>query len=485
MSISGSLNNALSGLRAAGRGSEVVASNISNALTEGFAQRGLSLSPSQIGGAGGVQINGITRFVDPVLIADRRLADAEFGNVLANSRFLADLETLVGDPESDASLSGRLSQFEVSLISAASRPDLPQRHDLAIDSAKDLSANLKGISDGLQKLRSDADSSINAQVTRLNEALQQVEKLNTQIIATSRGRDTQHAALLDLRQQVVDEISEMVPVREVSRDYGAIALYTTGGAILLDGSAATLEFSPTRVIVPHMTVQNTLLSGLTINGLPVRTGSDDGVLRGGSIGAQFAIRDETAVAAQAQIDAVARDLVERFQDPAVDPTLLPGDAGLFTDGGLAFAAMNEIGLSGRLAINTAVDPAQGGEAWRLRAGIGAAVPGEVGDATLLTALRDALSAGRTPASGSFGTSPQSAFDLSAHIHSQIGADRFAMDRSMSFSANSLQALTQIELESGVDTDAELQHLMVLEQAYAANARVIEAVDEMMQSILRL
>ena len=162
-----------------------------------------------------------------------------------------------------------------------------------------------------------------------------------------------------------------------------------------------------------------------------------------------------------------------------------GDAGLFTDGGLAFDPLNEVGLSGRLAINAAVDPTQGGASWRLRAGIGAAGPGKAGEAGLLSSLRDVLSVGRTPASGGFGPSPVSAFDLSAHVHSQVGAGRFAMDRSLSFSATSLHALTQIELVAGVDTDAELQHLMVLEQAYAANARVIEAVDEMMQSILRL
>lgn len=485
MSISGTLNNALSGLRAAGRGSEVVASNISNALTDGYAQRGLSLSPNTVGGTGGVSINGITRTVDPVLIGDRRLAAAEFGNVTTHADFLAKFETLIGDPESGSSLSGRLTQFEVTLISAGSRPDLPLRHDLAINSGKDLASALKGISDGLQELRSDADGSINAQVTRLNEALQQVEDLNTRIAATSRGRDTENAALLDHRQKIIDEISEMVPIHEVSRDHGAIALYSTGGAILLDGPAAVLDFTPTHVIVPHMTVGNGLLSGLTINGLPVRTASASGALRGGSIGAQFAIRDETTTAAQAQIDAVARDLVERFQDPAVDPTLLPGDAGLFTDGGLAFAPLNEVGLAGRLEINAAVDPAQGGNSWRLRDGIGAAIPGATGDATLLASLSAALSTDRIPASGSFGTSPASAFDLSAHIHSQVGADRFSMDRSLSFSATSLNALAQIELEAGVDTDAELQHLMLLEQAYAANARVIEAVDEMMQSILRL
>lgn len=43
----------------------------------------------------------------------------------------------------------------------------------------------------------------------------------------------------------------------------------------------------------------------------------------------------------------------------------------------------------------------------------------------------------------------------------------------------------MELADGVDTDAELQRLILVEQAYAANARIIEVVDEMMNDILRI
>jgi flagellar hook-associated protein 1 FlgK len=485
MTISGALSNAMSGLRAAGRASEVVSSNISNVMTEGYGQRSLSLSPNAVGGSGGVLINGVIRNVDPVLIADRRLADAQNGNANTKAAFLAQLETLVGDPESEGSLTARLTQFEVSLISAASRPDITLRLDTSLNAAKDLAGSFKRISDGVQTLRSQADGSINTQVSRLNKALQQVETLNARIAVVSRGRDSENAALLDQRQRLIDEIGEIVPVREVARDLGAIALFTTGGAILLDGPAATLSFSPTPTIAPHMTQSNGLLSGLMINGIPVSTNSTNGAIRGGTLGAQFAVRDELSVTAQTQLDAVARDLVERFQDPAIDPTLSPGDPGLFTDNGLALDPLNEVGLAARLKINAAVDPAAGGDIWRLRAGIGATAPGDPGDGTLLSTLKTTLHTARLPGSISLAAIPVSAFDLSAQISARVGADRYAAEQDLSFAAASLNTLEQLELETGVDTDAELQNLMVIEQAYAANARVIAAVDDMMQSILRL
>ena len=39
--------------------------------------------------------------------------------------------------------------------------------------------------------------------------------------------------------------------------------------------------------------------------------------------------------------------------------------------------------------------------------------------------------------------------------------------------------------SGVDTDSELQDLLLIEQAYAANARVIQTVSEMIDRLLQL
>lgn len=41
------------------------------------------------------------------------------------------------------------------------------------------------------------------------------------------------------------------------------------------------------------------------------------------------------------------------------------------------------------------------------------------------------------------------------------------------------------MADGVDTDTEMQRLLQYEQAYAANARVIQAIDEMMNTILRV
>ncbi|WP_300011771.1 flagellar hook-associated protein FlgK [uncultured Roseobacter sp.] len=481
MTISSALTNAMTGLRAAGRNSQTISANIANAMTPGYGVRSVDLTSSQLGG---VRIDGITRNVNPALLVDRGLAEAAFNNASDRTQFLKSHEDFLGIPDDPNSLSARIAQFESSLVTATSRPDAPERLDASVNAARDLATLISSASRDIQEARSDADRSIDFQVKKLNSSLNSVQELNRQITKTAAlGGDT--SALQDNRQALVDEISAMVPVRQVPRENGQIALYSTGGAILLDGGVAEIEFSAVNQVTPYMTLGGGMLSGLTVNGYPVQTDSARGALGGGSLGAQFEIRDELGVEAQTQLDALTRDLIERFQDPAVDPTLAIGDAGIFTDSGIAFDPVNEVGISERLSINAAIDDRQGGESWRLRDGINAAVQGDVGDSRLLQALSETLTARRVPASGDFGSGAFSAINLASTLTSQLGADRAQAEQTQTFTSTQFNELTQLVLAEGVDTDQELQKLLLVEQTYAANARMIEAADEMMQTILRL
>ena len=484
MTISGALNNAMTGLRAAGRATQVVSSNLSNVLTQGYGARSLELSSQSIGGLGGVRIDGITRNVDPVLVSDRQMASAGYGNQRTTLDFMEQLNRLIGTPDQAGALTQQISAFESSLITAASRPDAPDRLAAAVNSARDLATTINRASSGIQTQRTRADQSIGEQVARLNGALSELQTLNGQITrAQVMGADD--ASFRDYRQKLVDEISVIVPVKTVPRAHGAIALFTSGGSILIDGKAAEIGFDAVNLVGAGMSLDAGSLSGLTVNGFDVRTGADNGALRGGSLSAQFEIRDELAPHAQKQLDAVARDLVERFETLA--PTSPTGDplAGLFTDNGSRFDDLDEIGLSGRLAINQLVDPGQGGETWKLRDGLDAATPGDVGNSTILQSLRDVMSNTRQPASGDFGSGSLSAVNLSSSMISMFASDRTNNEQHLSFASVQLEELTQQELANGVDSDAELQRLILIEQAYAANARMIQTVDEMMQTLLRI
>ena len=482
MSIGGTLASALSGLTASAKAAELVSSNIANATTPGYARRELVVASRTVGTAGqGVQIVGIRRSVDLPLLGDRRLAQATAGDADSRAAFFKRLELSLGTPDQAFSINGRVAAFEAALTEATSHPESEPRLASVLSSAKALASQIGLASRDVQAARSVANSEIANQVDRLNASLERVVNLNVQIRRGSgQGQDT--SALQDQRQQVVDQISAIVPVREIQQNDGSISLYTPSGAVLVDGPPAVFGFAATSSVNPYMT-NGTGLSGLTLNGNPIATAGERSAIRGGTLAAQFAVRDELSVTAQSQLDALARDLVERFSDSGLDATRAPGDPGLFTDAGAAFDSLNEVGLSQRLRINAAADPSQGGALWRLRDGLGATTAGSVGDSTLLTALRSTLTGLREPVSGGFMSGERSFSTFAGDLLSGVATLRLTADGEAAYARTRLETFVSMEAENGVDTDQEMQALLQIERAYAANAKVISTVEDMIQTLL--
>jgi flagellar hook-associated protein 1 FlgK len=328
----------------------------------------------------------------------------------------------------------------------------------------------------------------------VNAALSQVDTLNDQILRLGAG-SRESSALQEARQQAIDSIADILPVREVDRANGAVALYTDSGATLLDGRVWELGFSPAGTVRPEMTLQDGALSGLTIGGLPVDATGDRSLLGNGALRAQFELRDEAGPEAQRAIDALARDLVERFQGPGPDPSLAAGAPGLFTDRGAAFDAgapppplprpYPEEGLAQRLTINPLVASDGNDEVWRLRDGLGSGAPGPVGDPSLIVALGERLDEARPVASGPQQGKALGFADQVSRFLSGIATTRQARESEAAFEGARLAGYREAEAAGGVDTDDEMQKLLVIEQNYAANARVVQTIDLLMDELRRI
>lgn len=485
MSISASLSSALSGLTAASKMAEAVSSNIANATTPGYGRREVITEALAVGSDGqGVRIAGVYRHADPILIGDRRAAQAGAGDRDVRASFLRKIETSIGSPDDATSLGARIAAMDTALIEAGSRPESEARLSQVVETARGLITHIAATAQEIQAARATADDRIEAEVNQVNSTLARLAELNAKIRANHGiGRDG--AAFMDQRQQLIDNISSIIPVREAARDSGQIALYTVGGAVLLEGTPSVIGFSPVSMITPGMTQGSGALSGLTLNGKPIATVGDTSPITGGSMAAHFAVRDELAPQAQIRLDAVARDLIERFSASGLDSTLAPGASGLFTDMGGPFVAGNEVGLSERLKLNAAADPRQGGEPWRLRDGLGATTPSAVGDARLLARLQSALGAQRNPVSGGFMSGARSFSTLAADMLSGIASARITADGEASYAAARVDSLKVMEAEGGVDTDQEMQSLLMVEQAYSANAKVVQTIHDMIQTLLRM
>lgn len=485
MSISLTLGNAMTGLSAASRSAQIVSNNVANATTEGYARREIELSARLTGGLGsGVQVDGVRRIVDENLLREHRLAAASLAQSTVASGFQRDALDALGEPQDPSSLTATVARFETALLAATSRPESDSRLYDVLNSAQSLVSKLNDASGRVQVLRQDADRAIAREITRLNTTLGQIADLNAQILR-ARGSDQDYPSLLDSRQRLIGEISDLVSIRVLARENDTIALYTTNGALLVDATPAEFAFQETALITPDMTIGSGALSGVTLNGRPIGTAGENSPIAGGRLSGLFAVRDDLAPELQGNLDAMARDLVTRFEDPSLDVTLAVGDAGLFTDGGDPLDPLDVPGLAGRLGVNAAADPEQGGAIWRLRDGLGASSPGPVGDPALLVALADRMQDMRVPVGGTISPTARDFATFSADLVSLTGLSLQDANARTAFEQSRFTGLNQALLAEGVDTDQELQKLLLIEQSFAANARVIQTADELIQILIGL
>lgn len=481
MSLSLALSSAMSGLALSSRGTQVVSDNIANAHTEGYAVRTLNQTSRVLGQTGsGVMITGVSRQVNHALLAELRGAASHTAHDAVLGGFWQRFETEFGLPGEAGSLSQNLSRLGAALQQASQNPDQNSSLQQVTQSASAIARSIAGLQDRLQLERDDADAAILREITTVNQSLENIAELNRKIQSqTLLGGSP--AALIDARQHLVDEISARIPVREFMRDDGRIMLMAQDGSILVDREAAQFDFARSVQPGPADRVENGALSAISLNGHELRPGN--AMFETGQIGALLQIRDIDGPLAQQQLDLVAFDLVNRFADQTVDPSLAPNQFGLFSLEGLAGLPGEVTGIAGQLRVNPLLDPAQGGETWRLRAGMNAPAPGDVLDNAILNRMAQALDAPRALA-GTSGAKRSASLHAS-NLLSDVARSRLDVEQQGTFNAARYASLREAFSAEGVDTDAELSKLLRLEQAYSANARVLSTVDAMMRTILEI
>jgi flagellar hook-associated protein 1 len=487
MGITNALNNAASGLAASARLADTISNNVANAMTAGFGRRTTEISSLSLGGYGsGARIGVTTRAENPYLTAERRGMDAALGATGARSDTYERMMAAMGEPGAPNALSTVATALETSLMSATASPQSTAKLSEAVEAARALADAINRVAEENVRLRTEADGEIARQVETVNAALHAVDDINRKIASlVPKGVDV--TGLQDERQRIIDGVSSIVPLRTVKRENDQVALYSANGGVLLDGRVFGLSFAKAaNVVTPDMSVGAGLGALMQDQGAaagPVAVPTGAGALfDGGSLAALFEVRDRIVPEFDGEMDRYANDLIERFRDLMPANALDASGDGLFVDGGPGGLT----GLAGRIEINAAVDPNAGGAVWRLRDGLDAAVPGAEGDGTTLQAWADAMMAARDP----LGFVSQNARTGSAMMASEIGsffAGRAARsDEDRAYLVARQAALSEQEThETGVDSDAELESLMLVEQAYAANARVLSVIDDLMKLLLEV
>jgi len=385
------------------------------------------------------------------------------------------LNSEIGLPGSGYGLFSTLENLEAGFTSLQANPESTALQNGAVSAAIEVTQELNSLSHLALSLRETADNNISNSVETVNNALTRIKDLNREI-SVSEGLNGA-PALKDERQALMNTISEIIPIKEVARENGKTDIVTDSGVLLLsaNGIQNELSFTATPVITNAMRYgeAGSPLSGLFVGEQNLTS-------------AEFEIRDSIATEFTDNLDSIAADLVDRLSNDNIDSTKTPGAQGLFTDSTLAIDPTEISGAASRIRVNNAVNPNVGGEVYRIRDGLGATTTGNVGNTEIITNMLGALTENRTAPGGSFISGDHNIVSAAAALTSIIGEQSLRYDSINASTTARRDVLQDAELElSGVDTDKELQDLLLIEQAYSANARVIQTVSDMLDTLLQL
>lgn len=269
---------AASGLAAATAGMETVSNNTANVNTPGYdvervAQVALAGSGDPVGR--GTDVTAIQRAFDQFAfqqVVAASSAGQASQTLQTNTAALAALFPLAsgGSGGLGAALSGFFTAANTLAAAPASTPD----REAFLGAAQSLTGTFHSVASQVATDLTDLNGQIGDAVTQINALAAQIAALNQSIAAQPLGGDAN--ALLDQRNQLVQQLGQQIGVTVLSGANGALDVYTTGGAALVDGtSAAALSvasggYGDGAVTVTYAPTGQDLtdsLSGGTIGGL--------------------------------------------------------------------------------------------------------------------------------------------------------------------------------------------------------------------------
>lgn len=316
MSLSASLSNALSGMNVSQNSLEVLSRNVSNAGTPGYHRQSLSVIDTVAGSSSYARSGQVERAFNKSLQVHytNAVSNASYASTVASG--LDRLQSYLGKPGDAGSLDTMFGSLQNAFQALSTSPDNYATRATVVSQAQAMATTLNSLTRDVQGLRQEAETQISSTVDQLNIAISGLQKINEKL-GDLAGDAGSRAALMDQRDRLVSQVSELVDVRVDYRGDGTVALMTRSGLGLLDGrSASSFSFTPVGAISAEKQfsadpaqsgvgrLELTMLSGTKINL------GGQGVLQSGKLAALLDLRDNTLVAAQGQLDEIAAGLAQ-------------------------------------------------------------------------------------------------------------------------------------------------------------------------------
>ena len=329
MGLSITLANALTGMKTTQDGLTVLSRNVANSGSAGYHRQSVIVKDMNGGSGTYASFVGVDRaFVTSLERAYVREVSAT-GYADIRNTFFERLEVAFGKPGDANSLDTLLQDFTNSLQALSVSPEDYATRATTITSAQTLAQQLNTLSSTVQELRQETETQISAEVDTLNQSLKSLQQINDRLSDYSLD-ESSRLSVLDERDRLVGQISEIVDTRVVYRDNGAVALMTRSGLGLLDQGATNFTFEPAGSLSANSLyniddAENGVgvLTAYTPSGLKLDV-LDQNIIQSGRLSGLVDMRDNTLVQAQAQLDSIASALSLALSTDATDGTAVAG-----------------------------------------------------------------------------------------------------------------------------------------------------------------
>jgi flagellar hook-associated protein 1 FlgK len=318
----------MAGLRANQASMSLVSSNVANAETPGYVRKSTDQVTTNTGSIGsGVNVNGVNRELDQYIQAQLRTETSGASYATLRSSFLKQLQGLYGNPGSTGTLENAFNGLTSAVQALGTSPDSQSARIGVVNAAQALAGQLNSMSQGIQALRSAAETGINDSVNTANNLMKQIAVINNHLQSNPLGgtsTDSSTAALLDQRDQYITQLSQLMDIRVTTNGANQVTVSTGSGVQLVGNEAATLSFNAQGTVTPNTTWNsNTAQSALgSIKVSYSNGGSIDltNTIESGKMAAYVGLRDTTLVQAQNQLDQFAGSISSALSDKTIAGT---------------------------------------------------------------------------------------------------------------------------------------------------------------------
>jgi len=381
-----------SGLLAFQRALSVTGNNIANSATEGYSRQRIDLSTQtpQFAGNGyfgsGVQVSGVQRMFDQFVEIQLRSSTSSSQQYGLFYDFARRVDNLLADQ--DSGLAPGLQQFFSAVQDVANDPTSNAARQVLISEAESLVDRFNFLNQRLSEQRNLVNGQIQTSVQEINSLAEAIGDLNKEIVsALGRAGGAPPNDLLDQRDQLVLELSELVSVNTTEQDDGALNVFIGNGQNLVLGTRVTVLAAESlgpdinQIQVGYMT--------------PGGTVDITQYMTGGRLGALLDLRSSVLDVAQNSLGRTAIGLAQAFNDQHMLGMDLDGELGQaffrvpepeVTAGvGNSFAGLPSVQISDYSALSLSdYRLRSNGTDWELRREPGGQVVGTVAPGDTLT-----------------------------------------------------------------------------------------------------